>query len=73
MEACNLPQEELCVTDKQLAVQCIHMLEQYLNEAKKLPNDNSKTLTLAGSDMAEWKNTYYPQLVQSGKIRDGGF
>lgn len=73
MEACNLPQEELCVTDKQLAVQCIHMLEQYLNEAKKLPNDNSKTLTLAGSDMVEWKNTYYPQLVQSGKIRDGAF
>ena len=40
---------------------------------KKLPNDNSKMVTLAGSDMTDWKNTYYPQLVQNGKIRDGAF
>ncbi len=65
--------EEFYMTDKQLAVQCIQMLEKYLNEVKNLPNNNSKMLTLAGSDMTEWKNTYYPQLVQSGKIRDGAF
>lgn len=61
------------MTDQQLAVQCIQMLEKYLGEVKNLPNDNSKMLTLAGSDMTEWKNTYYPDLVQSGKIRDGVF
>ena len=61
------------MTDKQLAVKCVQMVETYLEEVKKLPNDNSKMVTLAGSDMTDWKNTYYPQLVQNGKIRDGAF
>lgn len=61
------------MTDKQLAVKCIQMLEAYLTEAKNLPNDNTKTMPLTGSDMTDWKNTYYPQLVQSGKIVDGSF
>ena len=61
------------MTDKQLAVKCIQMVETYLEEVKKLPNNNKKTLTLAGSDLTDWKDTYYPQLVQSGKIRDGSF
>lgn len=61
------------MTDKQLAVKCVQMLETYLEEVKKLPNNNKKMLTLAGSDMTDWKNTYYPQLSQSGKIRDGVF
>lgn len=61
------------MSDKLLAVQCIQMLEKYLNEVENLPNDNSRVMTLASSDMADWKNTYYPQLVQSGKICDGAF
>lgn len=61
------------MADKRLAMQCVQMLEKYLDEAKGLPNDNSKMLTLAGPDMAEWKSVYYPKLVESGKIRDGVF
>lgn len=61
------------MTDKQLAVQCVQMLEKYLSEVETLPNDNSKVLTLAAPDMKAWKDTYYPNLVQNSKIRDGVF
>ena len=61
------------MTDKQLAMQCIRMLEKYINDAKNLPNNNTKNLRLDGADMTAWKQTYYPQLVANGKIRDGVF
>lgn len=58
---------------KQLVRESIVMLEKYYKEARKLPNANSKVLELAGKDAEDWKNTYYPLLVQSGAIRDGPF
>lgn len=61
------------MTDKQLAVKCVQMIETYLPDVQKLPNDNTKMVTLAGPDMTDWKNTYYPQLVENGKIRNGEF
>lgn len=61
------------MTDKHLAFDCIQMLEKYEKYARKLPNDNSKVESLLNSDMVAWKKAYYPQLVETGKIRDGSF
>ena len=58
---------------KQLARESIVMLEKYYDEARSLPNNNTKVLELRGKDAEDWKNTYYPQLVQSGAVRDGLF
>ncbi len=58
---------------KQLVRESINMLEGYYDEAKELPNNNSKCLNLKEEDLKLWKDTYYPQLVKSGVIRDGIF
>lgn len=57
----------------QLVRECIDMLEKYYDEAQKLPNNNTKCLSLNQEDLKLWTGTYYPQLVQSGVIRDGVF
>lgn len=56
---------------KELIKKCIAMLEAYYEKARNLPNDSSKSLTLEGQDMTDWKKTYYPLLVVSGIIQDG--
>lgn len=61
------------MTDKQLAVKCVQMIETYLPDVQKLPNNNTKMVSLTGSDKTDWQNIYYPQLSKSGKIRDGLF
>ena len=58
---------------KVLTKQCIVMLEKYYQKAQNLPNNNKKVLNLEAQDLKDWKNTYYPELVKSGLIRDGEF
>ncbi|GHT86620.1 hypothetical protein FACS1894137_12450 [Spirochaetia bacterium] len=58
---------------QQTALNSIIMLEKHYNNVKNLRNDNKQAYTLPGTDLSDWKNTYYPQLVQSGFVRDGSF
>jgi hypothetical protein len=59
--------------ENSLVKECVSMLEKYYGQVQALPNDNSKSITLQGTDMAAWKNTYYPQLVKTKRVMDGEF
>lgn len=69
----NIIKGEIKMNDKQMALQCIQMLEKYMDEVKNLPNDNKKLVGLANEDMMAWRQVYYPELSRSGKVRDTSF
>lgn len=56
-----------------LVKDCISMFERYYEQARTLPNDNSKVFTLNGADLKAWKDTFYPQLSKPEIIQDAGF
>lgn len=64
---------KLCDNKRYCVYQCAMMFDGLYASAKILKNDYSNRISLSGDNLKEWQNNYYPNLVETGILKNGSF
>ena len=56
-----------------MVFQCAMIFDRLYDKARNLKNNYSDRLCLEGDDLKKWQQDYYPNLVETGILKNGSF